>query len=392
MRKFPAVLLSLAILLAGILPQFVRAQEAPTTDPNKINLEIPIPSLGTSISPDGSALGVYIRAVFVYFIWIVGLLAVVMIIWGGVQWVAAAGNPATITSAREKVLGAITGLALALTSVVLLNQINPNLTNFQSLNINSVAAVELSWSTEVLGGVENLPSCSAGQVSGDPSRVYSGKDTTRSRNLDSKWDLGYMDLNELINRAVLRYQTQSLTTNQQITAPAVKAILLVESPKITIDGSTQLYSGLNNAGSAAYGIGQFRIPTLLDLLEVVNPGGLPSDCNEKNIRNADKTNYSQQCKDWLDKRSAGWLGVGMSGLQAQVSMTTYYLQKFLNDSCVNGNMLLAAAAYNQGLGGAKDSFCGTAYQKDPVKRAAVKEEAKKYMALFQSAYSKVCGN
>lgn len=392
MRKFPAVLLSLAILCAGILPQFVRAQETTVPDPKKIDLEIPIPSLGTSISPDGSALGVYIRAVFVYFIWIVGLLAVVMIIWGGVQWVAAAGNPARITSAREKVIGAITGLALALTSVVLLNQINPNLTNFQSLNVNSVAAVELSWSTEVLSGVENLPSCSVEQVAGEPSRAYSGRNPALSSSLGSKWDLGYMDLNAMINFSVQKYQLESLTTNKRITAPAVKAIYLIESPKINIDGRQQLYSGLNYDGDAAYGMGQFRIPTLLDLLAVVNPGGLPPDCNEKNIRNAERTNYSQRCKDWLDKRSAGLFGVGMSGLQAQVSMTTYYLQKFLNDSCVNGNMLLAAAAYNQGLGGAKDSFCGTAYQKDPVKRQKVKVEAEKYIKLFQEAYSQVCSN
>jgi soluble lytic murein transglycosylase-like protein len=106
-------------------------------------------------------LGVYIRTIFIYFIWIVGLLAVVMVIWGGVQWIMAAGNPTRISAAREHVTNAIIGVVIALTSVVLLNTINPNLTNLSNFHLISVEPEQIAESEAApdkpTGGANVLP-------------------------------------------------------------------------------------------------------------------------------------------------------------------------------------------------------------------------------------------
>lgn len=104
-------------------------------EPIRFTPEITIPNFGGNgeVTVTGQTIAEYIRAVFIYFIWGVGILAVVMITYGGVRWVAAAGNAARINDARETVNNAIIGLIIALTSVLLLNIINPNLTKFVGL-------------------------------------------------------------------------------------------------------------------------------------------------------------------------------------------------------------------------------------------------------------------
>ncbi len=104
-------------------------------EPIRFTPEVVIPNFGGNgeITVTGQTIAQYIRAVFIYFIWGVGILATVMIVYGGVRWVAAAGNAARINDARETVNNAIIGLIIALTSVLLLNIINPDLTRFKGL-------------------------------------------------------------------------------------------------------------------------------------------------------------------------------------------------------------------------------------------------------------------
>ncbi|MBI2984266.1 MAG: peptidoglycan DD-metalloendopeptidase family protein [Candidatus Kerfeldbacteria bacterium] len=110
--------------------------------------EVPLPTFaGGPIS--AATFAEYIRAVFVAFVWIVGILAVVMVVYGGVKWVAAAGNPGRITDARETVNSAIIGLIIALVSVVLLNLISPRLTQFPGLTLLSVKGTPLEFDNVV---------------------------------------------------------------------------------------------------------------------------------------------------------------------------------------------------------------------------------------------------
>lgn len=86
-----------------------------------------------------NTLGEYFRAIYVYFVSSVGVIAVTMIIFGGFRWITAAGNASKIQAAQETINSALIGLVLALTSFLILNTINPNLTR---LRIPAVPAVE----------------------------------------------------------------------------------------------------------------------------------------------------------------------------------------------------------------------------------------------------------
>lgn len=66
-----------------------------------------------------------------YAVRIAGLLAVIVIIVAGVQWVASGGSSEVISSAKKRIGGAIIGLMIAFASFVILNTINPNLVKFR---------------------------------------------------------------------------------------------------------------------------------------------------------------------------------------------------------------------------------------------------------------------
>ncbi len=137
---FIAVITAISsVLLVG-----VRVMAAP--DPNAITEstaitftpEIPIPGIFSGLTNiTSTSIGTYIRAIFIFFIWSVGILATVMVIYGGIKWVAAAGNPGRINDARDVINNAIIGVLIALSSVVLLNTINPNLVNFKGISTGS---------------------------------------------------------------------------------------------------------------------------------------------------------------------------------------------------------------------------------------------------------------
>ncbi|MBI4407397.1 MAG: hypothetical protein HY565_02750 [Candidatus Kerfeldbacteria bacterium] len=70
-------------------------------------------------------IGEYIQLVYRFALGIVGIIAVVLIMFGGLRWMAAAGNESIITEAKEIVTSAVTGLVIALLSYVILAFINP---------------------------------------------------------------------------------------------------------------------------------------------------------------------------------------------------------------------------------------------------------------------------
>lgn len=62
---------------------------------------------------------------------IAGILAVIMIIAAGVQWVTSGGNSEMITGAKKRIGGALTGLLIAYLSYTILNTVNPALINLR---------------------------------------------------------------------------------------------------------------------------------------------------------------------------------------------------------------------------------------------------------------------
>lgn len=104
------------------------------TDPSKLVKE----------EEDGSTyviipyLGEYLAALYRYAVVIASILAVVVIIFAGIQWIVSAGSSETINSAKKKIGGALIGLLLAVGSYTVLSMVNPELVRFRHLRVLQV--------------------------------------------------------------------------------------------------------------------------------------------------------------------------------------------------------------------------------------------------------------
>jgi len=61
-----------------------------------------------------------------------GLAAFIMLVWGGIQWMSSAGNPTAIGDAKDRIQKALLGLLLVLSSFIIIQIINPELTILKS--------------------------------------------------------------------------------------------------------------------------------------------------------------------------------------------------------------------------------------------------------------------
>jgi hypothetical protein len=80
----------------------------------------------------------YIAAIYGWAMGIVGILATVMILWGGIIYLTAGGIPERISTAKDYITSAIAGLLLAFGSYLLLYTINPSLVKFGAMKIKVV--------------------------------------------------------------------------------------------------------------------------------------------------------------------------------------------------------------------------------------------------------------
>jgi len=115
-------------------------------------LQIPLPTLPsfsefTDLTLQGEApnrylwipwIGQYIAAIYKYAIGIVGVLAGIMIVVGGLLWLTAGGSAERVSTAKSFVESSLVGLVIALTSYLLLYVINPNLVGFESLKVKYI--------------------------------------------------------------------------------------------------------------------------------------------------------------------------------------------------------------------------------------------------------------
>lgn len=85
-------------------------------------------------------LGEYISALYKYLIVIIGIIAVIMLIIAGLQWMLPGGEAENISSAKKRIEQAIVGLIIAVSSYSILFIINPELVNFRSLRVKYVSS------------------------------------------------------------------------------------------------------------------------------------------------------------------------------------------------------------------------------------------------------------
>ena len=125
MKKFLTSIIFISFLLLPAISSALELQY-PEFGPegNKITLECHAEG-ATLVCTDLNKL----IAWFYYFIiGIAGLSAFVMLVWGGVEWLTSAGDPSKIGDAKDKINSAIFGLLIILSSWLILQVINPDLT------------------------------------------------------------------------------------------------------------------------------------------------------------------------------------------------------------------------------------------------------------------------
>ncbi|MCF6277103.1 MAG: pilin [Candidatus Magasanikbacteria bacterium] len=88
-------------------------------------------------------IGDFLKYIYKYGVMVAGILATLMVIVAGFQWVASGGNAATIGSAKKRIFGAIIGLVLAVGSFTLLETINPALVELRLPNVWMINRIAL---------------------------------------------------------------------------------------------------------------------------------------------------------------------------------------------------------------------------------------------------------
>jgi hypothetical protein len=112
---------------------------------------------GQGIIIDGSLLSKYIALLFNWFIGAIGVVTVAYLAFGGMQWLAAAGNASGINKAKETIRDSLIGMLLVAGSYTMLYVINPKLVSFIPLNIEEVKGKELISAEAYKQLTGNLP-------------------------------------------------------------------------------------------------------------------------------------------------------------------------------------------------------------------------------------------
>jgi hypothetical protein len=161
----------LATSLFLIIPQLARAQDGSNDDSCKIGtskeekkaairVAIPLPGVTQKIvitkelepgqyGPEAPVeeywavknLSCYLSGFYRYFAGVAGILATVMIMYGGVQYVISFGNPGRLQTAKDTIFSAMVGLVITLGSYIILYTINPNLVTLKLPEVGSIATI-----------------------------------------------------------------------------------------------------------------------------------------------------------------------------------------------------------------------------------------------------------
>lgn len=107
----------------------------------------------------GNAAVKQIYILFQFGLGAIGIVAFGSIIYGAVKYMAAAGDPGAITEAKGRIFSALWGIGIALTSIILLSAINPDLVNFLATGQFNVPKIK--YKLPACGGSQ-IGSCAAG--------------------------------------------------------------------------------------------------------------------------------------------------------------------------------------------------------------------------------------
>jgi hypothetical protein len=128
-------------------------------------------------------LGRYILSLYNYGLAIVGILAAIILMAGGLLWLTSGGSAAKIGQAKELMTGSIIGLIILVGAWMILNTINPNLTRLPSIDTLIVTEVPYccdSVKGNILAVKGECPGSSKGCTNGETCTNQGTVDDTGS--------------------------------------------------------------------------------------------------------------------------------------------------------------------------------------------------------------------
>lgn len=107
-------------------------------------LEVKYPAVeGVKPETINFPLAEYVKYIFNFVIATAGLIALLVLIWSGVQYLTSAGKPDVLTSAKSRIKSALFGILLLLFSYLILITINPQLVIFQFPGLPEIPSTQL---------------------------------------------------------------------------------------------------------------------------------------------------------------------------------------------------------------------------------------------------------
>jgi cell wall-associated NlpC family hydrolase len=175
-------------------------------------LQIPIPNvkfqpaINCTSSGDENKLCVnwiaeYIAGIYKYAIGIVGILATVVMMIGGVMWIMSGGNQTTVGEAKAWITASLTGLIIALSSYMILYQVNPALVQLAGIKLPIVEPIpeegdnsSRSISASDIDGI-NIPSGTVSEVVNNMIGKYTYSQEKRLTSADGN---NYIDCSSFV--------------------------------------------------------------------------------------------------------------------------------------------------------------------------------------------------
>ena len=134
---------------------FAIPQVSQAADPIKFTPQVKIPDYAFQSGDNTTGnIANYVRAIYKYAIGIVGILAAVVLMIGGVMWIVSGGSSTMIGEAKAWIGASLTGLLLALMSYLILATVNPALVDLKTTTVQTVTAIPTST-----GDAANYDTC-----------------------------------------------------------------------------------------------------------------------------------------------------------------------------------------------------------------------------------------
>ncbi len=167
----------LITILFLVMPQLVRAADTSVDNSCKIGsskeekeaairVAIPLPGVTQKVTISNTEsynavknLSCYLSGFYRYFAGVAGILATVMIMYGGIQYVISFGNSGRLQAAKDTIFSAMVGLVITLGSYIILFTINPNLVTLKLPEVGKIYTINIDtdWCLSSAGDMPVVP-------------------------------------------------------------------------------------------------------------------------------------------------------------------------------------------------------------------------------------------